>query len=71
VVLILSEVASPTPQDVTGTSVLIPSTALDPEAGYCFAVARTEGLNATGDAAEAFSPPRCIRGASEDSVRLN
>jgi hypothetical protein len=70
-VLMMSEIASPQvlPAE-SGTSMLIPATRMVPEDGYCFAVSYLSGLEAASQGTEdAFGPPACIRGASEDTVR--
>jgi hypothetical protein len=56
-----------------GTSRLVPAEALRPNTGYCFSVALVSVVNAApeGQAAQAFSSPVCIRGASEDTVMLD
>ncbi len=58
---------------VDSPSVLVPAAALRPDDGYCFAVATVEGIAATpaDQAAAAFGPPICIRGASEGTVRTS
>lgn len=70
-VLVLSDVSPPrvVPAE-SGTSFLVPITDLVPEAGYCFAVAYLDTVTDTPDTSteSAFSPPTCIRGASEDTV---
>jgi tRNA A-37 threonylcarbamoyl transferase component Bud32 len=69
-VLMLSEIAAPRVLPVdAGTSMLVPTTSLVPDDAYCFAVAYVAGLEAAPRSEDAFSPPACIRGASEDTVR--
>jgi hypothetical protein len=70
-VLMMSEIADPQVLPVdSGTSMLVPSTSLDADDGYCFAVAYLSSLEAASpNTEEAFGPPVCIRGASEDTVR--
>jgi hypothetical protein len=69
-VLMLSEIAAPRVLPVDqGTSMLVPTTSLVPDDAYCFAVAYVAGLEAAPESEDAFSPPICIRGASEDTVR--
>ena len=71
IVLILSENEQPTPEQVTGPSLLIEAAALEPDVGYCFAVASQAGLTVASEANDteaAFSAPTCIRGAAEDTV---
>jgi hypothetical protein len=69
-VLMLSEIAAPRVLPVdAGTSMLVPTTSLVPDDAYCFAVAYVAGLEAAPSSEDAFSPPVCIRGASEDTVR--
>jgi hypothetical protein len=70
-VLVLSETESPTVMPAeSGTSLLVPGAAL-PGTGYCFSVARLDSLMdaPAQQSTEAFSPPECIRGAAQDTVR--
>jgi serine/threonine protein kinase len=70
-VLMMSESAEPQvlPAE-SGTSLLVAEPLLLPDDGYCFAVAYLSGLQAASPSSEdAFGPPTCIRGASEDTVR--
>src|SRR5215207_2482124 len=71
-ILVLSEADLPTATTAEGTTKLIESTALRPDVGYCYAVARVDALNAApeGREREVFSSPACIRGASYDTIRL-
>jgi hypothetical protein len=50
----------------------VPITALRPDSGYCFSIARVDAVNAApeGQESEAFSPPTCVRGASQSTVRV-
>jgi hypothetical protein len=69
-VLILSEQEPPdTKPAEDGSALLIPETELREDDGYCFAVAYIASLNAVDERAEAFSPPTCTRGATEETVR--
>jgi serine/threonine-protein kinase PknK len=70
-VLVLSTADQPQPLAAEmGTSRLVPAEALRPNTGYCFSVALLSAVNAApeGQTAQAFSPPVCIRGASEDTI---
>jgi hypothetical protein len=69
--LILSEVEPPRFLPASGSEMLIPAEGLQPDVGYCFAVASLESLDQANaeQSANAFSTPACIRGASEDTVQ--
>jgi serine/threonine protein kinase len=56
-----------------GTSRLVPAESLRPNTGYCFSVAIMSVFDAApqDQAAQAFGPPQCIRGASEDTVVID
>ncbi|HEY8523352.1 MAG TPA: protein kinase [Acidimicrobiales bacterium] len=71
IVLVMSEADSPEvlPPQV-GATYLVPSTHLRDDVGYCFAVALLSTFQQVPaqDAAQAFSAPTCIRGASAETV---
>jgi hypothetical protein len=69
--LILSEAEPPRFLPASGSEMLIPAEGLQPDVGYCFAVASLESLDQANaeQSANAFSTPACIRGASEDTVQ--
>jgi hypothetical protein len=72
VILVLSEADPPNLVPVTtGSAHLIEATAVRPDTGYCYSVARLDTVDAIPEeeASDAFSPPVCIRGAAEDTVR--
>jgi serine/threonine protein kinase len=72
-ILVLSEADPPTAMPASSaTSHLVPITALRPDSGYCFSIARVDAVNAApeGQESEAFSPPTCVRGASQSTVRV-
>jgi hypothetical protein len=71
-ILMLSETAAPkvVPAEA-GASLLIPATSLRADDAYCFAVAYLDALETVDHSEDAFSPPTCIRGASEDTVRAS
>jgi hypothetical protein len=56
-----------------GTSRLVPAESLRPNTGYCFSVALMSVFDAApqDQAAQAFGPPQCLRGASEDTVVID